>query len=58
MFIKYQFMNNWVDISERIDIVSFTYDWIYNYNIKKGFYISIILLNFELIIYFLNKKIK
>jgi hypothetical protein len=51
-------MNNWVDISERIDIVSFTYDWIYNYNIKKGFYISIILLNFELIIYFLNQKIK
>jgi len=56
MYIDCQFMNNWEDISERIDIISFTYDYICNYNIKKGFYISIILLNFELIIYFMNRS--
>lgn len=54
MKIRFQIMNNWENISERIDIISFTYDWIYNYNVKKGFYFSIIIFNFEFIIYLLK----
>lgn len=56
MKIKIQLFNLWKDLSERFDIISFEYDYIMNYNVRKGIYIGVIIFNFELLIYFLKKE--